>query len=55
VLGDICREIPAGKRLRVSYGIDTFENQVLPKHVKVDNGGEFIGKILDKWAYENNV
>ena len=31
----------------------TFGNQVLPKRVKVDNGSEFINRIL-KWAYENN-
>ena len=28
---------------------------MLPKRVKVDNGSEFISKILDKWAYENEV
>lgn len=33
----------------------TFGNEVLPKRVKVDNGSEFISKVLDKWAYENNV
>ena len=26
-----------------------------PGCIKVDNGSEFISKVLDKWAYENNV
>lgn len=26
-----------------------------PKRIKVDNGSEFISKVLDKWAYENQV
>ncbi len=26
-----------------------------PKRIKVDNGIEFISKILDRWAYENEV
>ena len=28
---------------------------VYPQLIKVDNGCEFINKLLDKWAYENNV
>jgi len=27
----------------------------LPKRIQVDNGSEFISKVLDKWAYENYV
>ena len=27
----------------------------LPKRIQVDNGSEFISKVLDKWAYENGV
>lgn len=26
-----------------------------PKRIQVDNGSEFISKVLDKWAYENGV
>lgn len=33
----------------------TFEQEALPKRIKVDNGSEFISKVLDKWAYENKV
>tara|TARA_Y100001933_G_scaffold152973_1_gene151364 strand:- start:4696 stop:5082 length:387 start_codon:yes stop_codon:yes gene_type:complete len=33
----------------------TFGNEVLPKRVKVENKSEFISKVLDKWAFENNV
>jgi putative transposase len=28
---------------------------VVPKHIQVDNGSEFISKALDKWAYDNQV
>jgi len=27
----------------------------IPKRIKVDNGSEFISKVLDKWAYEHQV
>ena len=55
-----CLAIHAGKSLKGSDVVQvmeaiTFGNEVLPKRVKVDNGSEFISKILDKWAYENNV
>ena len=33
----------------------TFEQQALPKYIKVDKTSEFISKVLDKSAYENNV
>ena len=33
----------------------TTENQVLPKGIKVDDGSEFISKVMDKWAYDNKV
>jgi putative transposase len=26
-----------------------------PKAIKVDNGSEFAGKVMDRWAYENGV
>ncbi len=26
-----------------------------PVKIRIDNGPEFIGKALDRWAYENNV
>lgn len=26
-----------------------------PKRIQVDNGSEFISKVMDKWAYENNI
>ena len=55
-----CLAIHAGKSLKGSDVVRvmetiTFANEVLPKRVKVDNGSEFISKILDKWAYENEV
>jgi len=55
-----CLAIHAGKSLKGSDVVQvmetiTFAGQVLPKRIKVDNGSEFISKILDKWAYENNV
>ena len=27
----------------------------VPKSIRVDNGPEFISKVLDRWAYENGV
>jgi putative transposase len=33
----------------------TFEQEALPKRIKVDNGSEIISKVLDKWAYDNKV
>ena len=33
----------------------TFEEQSIPKRIKIDNGPEFISKELDKWAYEKNI
>ena len=29
--------------------------RIVPKRIQVDNGSEFIGKELDRWAYDNNV
>ena len=26
-----------------------------PAAIKVDNGSEFAGKVMDRWAYENGV
>ncbi|OWW24559.1 hypothetical protein B4Q04_14675 [Zobellia sp. OII3] len=55
-----CLAIHAQKSLKGSDVVQvmetiTFGNEVLPKRVKVDNGSKFISKVLDKWAYENNV
>ena len=30
-------------------------NRGLPRTIKVDNGSEFISKVMDKWAYEYGV
>ena len=30
-------------------------NLAVPKRIQVDNGAEFISKVLDKWCYDNNV
>jgi len=35
------------ERLRHQRGV--------PKSIRVDNGPEFISKVLDRWAYENGV
>jgi len=36
------------ERLQAYYG-------AAPKRIQVDNGSEFISKVLDLWVYDNNV
>ena len=31
------------------------ENGAVPQRIQVDNGSEFISKVLDRWAYDNKV
>lgn len=55
-----CLAIYAGKSLKGSDVVGVMDNlvtsaRVYPKRIIVDNGSEFISKVLDKWAYENNV
>ncbi|WP_282180469.1 integrase core domain-containing protein [Maribacter stanieri] len=55
-----CLAIHAGKFFNESDVVqvietDSFRGEVLPKHIKVDHGSEFISKVLDSWAYENKV
>lgn len=55
-----CLEIEVGQSLK---GIDVVEvmermrlnRGIVPKRIQVDNGSEFISKVLDRWAYENGV
>ncbi len=56
----ICLAIHAGRSLRgqnVVEVLDRIYEQWLayPKRIQVDNGSEFISKVLDKWAYDNEV
>lgn len=41
------RVVEVLERLKLTHG--------LPKTIKVDNGSEFISKVLDEWAHHNNV
>jgi len=42
--------------IRVTEVLDSLAiSRGLPKMITVDNGPEFAGKTLDKWAYENGV
>jgi putative transposase len=55
-----CLAIYAGKSLKGIDVVEVMDNLVAiarasPQRIKVDNGSEFISKVLDKWAYENNV
>lgn len=53
-----CMHIHVDRRIN---GGNVVERMHWPKEVRcicsgqVDNGSEFISKVLDKWAYENNV
>jgi putative transposase len=55
-----CLEIEVGQSLKGFDVVDVMERikqlrGVVPKRIQVDNGSEFISKVLDKWAYENKV
>jgi putative transposase len=55
-----CLNITANYSLKGKDVVDTMcyicdKQKRLPKRIKVDNGSEFISKVLDKWAYEHKV
>ena len=55
-----CLAIRVGQSLRGTDVVEVMEkiraeNQAVPNRIQVDNGGEFISKALDKWAYDNQV
>lgn len=55
-----CLEIEVGQSLKGFDVVDVMERikqarGVVPKRIQVDNGSEFISKVLDRWAYENGV
>ncbi len=55
-----CLEIEVGQSLKGDDVVRVMERikltrGVVPNRIKVDNGSEFISKVLDKWAYENGV
>lgn len=52
--------IKAGKSLKGTDVVQVMEEitgqqNAFPTRIKVDNGSEFISKVLDKWAYDNDV
>lgn len=54
-----CLAIHVGQSLTgddvVKVLLEIQQTRETPKQIFVDNGGEFISKSLDKWAYENQV
>jgi putative transposase len=48
-----------GQSLKGEDVVDTLNriaaHRGLPETIKVDNGSEFISKVMDKWAYERGV
>lgn len=54
-----CLAITVDHALRSDDVVATMEHlkalRGIPKRIKVDNGSEFISKVLDQWAYENDV
>jgi len=55
-----CLAIKCGQSLKGTDVVSQMERIVeerkaYPNRIQVDNGSEFISKILDKWAYENEV
>lgn len=55
-----CLEIEVGQSLKGPDVVNVMERikrtrGLVPKRIQVDNGSEFISKVLDHWAYENDV
>ena len=55
-----CVEIEVGQSLKGFDVVDVMERikqarGIVPKRIQVDNGSEFVSKVLDRWAYENGV
>ena len=54
-----CLAIDVGQSLKGEDVVRTLntivEQRGLPATIKTDNGSEFIGKGMDRWAYERNV
>lgn len=54
-----CLAINVGQRLTRQDVADTLDRicttRSLPEIMRADNGSEFAGKVLDRWAYENGV
>ena len=55
-----CMAIKVGQSLKGSDVVSVLEELrlkqgIVPKRIQTDNGSEFIGKDLDRWAYENGV
>ncbi len=54
-----CLGIMVGQSLRGDQVVALLDHlkQVrgVPRSIRMDNGSEFVSKVLDKWAYENRV
>ncbi len=54
-----CLAIDVGQSLKAEDVVRVLEQlrmtRGLPKTIKVDNGSEFVSKLMDKWAYEHGV
>ena len=50
-------ELCDGQRIRVLTIVDNFTRESLarPRRIQVDNGSEFTSKVMDQWAYFNQV
>ena len=54
-----CLKIYADKRITGDTVVDILNHisyhRGRPERIRVDNGPEFISKVLDSWTYENNI
>ena len=54
-----CLAIEAGQKMTGEDVVRTLneilKNRAKPRQIFLDNGSEFISKVLDRWAYENHV
>jgi putative transposase len=54
-----CLGITVGQSLRGDQVVELLDHlkrvRGVPRSIRMDNGSEFVSKVLDKWAYDNQV
>jgi putative transposase len=54
-----CLGVKVGQSLRGEQVVEALDHlkhkRGIPRSIRMDNGSEFVSKVLDKWAYDNQV